>query len=811
MNNVLKRFLCAFLCTALLLGCLGTASAAGKKKSADPDISKLFSSWYYVTDTIPEGMTRTEFTTLYTLYDQNYDNREDVQNCEVTFISGEEALKDAVIAELVNFGNGQQHYNLKIDNDALTTTGQAVFHILIETENLKWEEKDTLVVLDYNEYPLVETRENELAYDAQIGDSFIASEMMADAATINTADIASKVKFRTKLDLLLHYLDLDYSYEDYKDLSNRYDRVRDDIEIKRDYSIPNSSECVLSFVVKKYGAHHVLVEYEMGNVLYSVPVTLTAEGFAVQTYDTMAPGAKVQCEAYGSTKPITVTWSVEGENATINEETGLLKIDSSAVMGSRFTVKAVTSDGREASMELVLNDGALADIEYSKTRGDRGFYVPIPDGWYNDDFDLYYGEGHVVLADEYYGNSKLAIDAMVYMLGTEKYLGPLLEDPETAKQTVKASFGAKEDSAVKNLQTEWFDIDGHPALLDTFEYYRDGVFAYHLGILWYARNNRILLVRAFSVPSGGGGADKAKKISMLDMEKIAGLIRYEPDEAELLAADTEITVSSKGDPVSVSAGKSLQFAVTYANTKVVNKKNKNDAVNWSVVDAETGAEAEGITISEKGQLSVAKDLAAPVKLQVKAVSAQFGTSAEYSLTAMPIISKVNIEPAELFFYVGTDEPQTVKASLEPDTIPPMGLSWTPAKAGIVEISEVEDGVVSIKPLAAGKTTIAVKEPGGKNAKLTISVVEPVESLELTLKGNAKPGGSVAVTAALQPKQAGNKNLEWTLDVGEEIATINAKGQVKISKEAASGTIITVTCTALGAPEPIVSTIQIEIP
>jgi hypothetical protein len=133
------------------------------------------------------------------------------------------------------------------------------------------------------------------------------------------------------------------------------------------------------------------------------------------------------------------------------------------------------------------------------------------------------------------------------------------------------------------------------------------------------------------------------------------------------------------------------------------------------------------------------------------------------------------------------------------------------KKDIIEITDVADGEVSIKPLAAGKTTIAVKEPGGKNAKLNVSVVQPVESVTLTVKGNIKPGGSVNVAADLQPKQAGNKNLEWSVDVGEDVATINAKGQVKISKEAASGTKITVTCKALGSPEPIVSTTEIEIP
>ena len=115
----------------------------------------------------------------------------------------------------------------------------------------------------------------------------------------------------------------------------------------------------------------------------------------------------------------------------------------------------------------------------------------------------------------------------------------------------------------------------------------------------------------------------------------------------------------------------------------------------------------------------------------------------------------------------------------------------------------------IRPLAAGKTTVQVKEPGGKNAKLTVNVVEPAADLELTVNGKAKPGSTVTVKETVLSKQAGNKTVEWKLDVGEDIATIN-KGKVRITETAEEGTVITVTCTATGAPEPIVKTVQIEV-
>ena len=49
-----------------------------------------------------------------------------------------------------------------------------------------------------------------------------------------------------------------------------------------------------------------------------------------------------------------------------------------------------------------------------------------------------------------------------------------------------------------------------------------------------------------------------------------------------------------------------------------------------------------------------------------------------------------------------------------------------------------------------------------------------------------------------------------MDVDESIATITGNGQVRINKSAPVGTVITVTCTAEGAPEPVTATYQLEV-
>ena len=197
-------------------------------------------------------------------------------------------------------------------------------------------------------------------------------------------------------------------------------------------------------------------------------------------------------------------------------------------------------------------------------------------------------------------------------------------------------------------------------------------------------------------------------------------------------------------------------------------------------------------------------------MEVRVSSPIFHTSAAYAVTVIPAAAKVSANPAEVFFYTDTNAQETVQAVLEPDTVPPVGITWKLKKEGIVELTPGENGTAVLKPLAAGKTAVTVSEPGGKNATVNVTVTDAVTAVELTAKGKSTPGGAVTVAAVLQPKTAGNKQLKWSLDVGEDIATVNEKGQVKISRTAPAGTVFHVTCTALGAPEPVSATVEITV-
>ncbi len=808
MKNMLRKLLCAALCIALLAGCLGTASAEGKKKARDS--IDIFDTWYYVYDTIPEGMKYEYSYSIVSLSDQNYMNDEAIISLEVVFVSGDESLKDAITVTSEPLSDGTNFYTIRVDNEALTATGSAEFRIVAETENLILEKQGKLVVLDYNEYPLIEEKQSIPVFNAQIGETFVDHDLLAKTAVINAKKIAQKIGFKSGVvDILQHYLGVERSYEGYKNSANPYERSVESISIDLGSRIIGETEASATITVRKFGAHHLYLTYELGNLRYKAPFILKVDGFEVKTYDKAVPGAQVQCEIIGDTDGITYTWSVEGEGAVIDEN-GLLTIDENTPMGARFVVTAAKTDGEAASIEITLNAGVLGGLDFPTNRQSEGFLIPIPgNNWNNEDYDWRYGDGNPLKATYYSGGNILRMTGKVLRYGGDTYPDLLMEDPGFAIGVVQLFLEVSESESIRNLKSIWAEIDGHPARLQTFELYSEGSFSSHVGVIWYPRNTRFLMISVYS-QSYGGDPESTSRVSIQDLERIASFIQYNPKEAPITAADAAITITVKDNPETVTAGKTIQFSAKFGNPAKV-RKNKNDTINWTVKNAETGEEVSGVTISANGQLKVDKELSAPVDVQVTATAASFGNSASYNLKAIPAVTAIAVEPAELFFFTGKDDSQTAKVILTPETVPLAGITWTPARKDLIEIADNQDGTVSIKPLKAGKTIITVKEPSGKNTKLNVSVADPVETVTLALQGNVKAGNTVTINATLMPRAAGNKNVEWSLDVGDDIATIDTKGKLKIAKEAVSGTKITVTCRALGAPSPVTATLEVEIP
>lgn len=791
-RDIMRSILCLVLAGAMLLSV--TASAAGKK---DSESIELFGDpacgWFYVPSTLPEGVTPVDYEKEVRLHkyswrgeaDSSIENPQGAETATLTFVSGDEALKDALVVTEepgTKWVDGEQvettKVMLRVNNDQLTAPGTALFHLSCEGANFALEQDIPLIVLSWEEDPLITPRENPELVTLRVGESFDASWVGLLARESRHEDeILQRVpaeNWTGQTDLII---------------TGAADGV-----LEEDYSSWRMMK------IKKSGSWDATYTYEFNNILWRATVPMQALPYWIQGPDVIRPGEageyKVTDQEGG--KGRTFTWSLEGEGVTLDAETGTVTVAADAAP-STFVLTATPSDGQPAAtFKGAVGSGLLAGVEFALDENAAvGFSFSYPSdavrfsssgaSWYTVDDSA----PNCILLDYY----------------VDEEHPEFAEDPETAREFY-ADLDADLEGLTVELDEEIEPEEGHPARVVIVRVDNNGE-SYSLGILLYARNNRMAQARLFSMPQNGTPWEELPKVEKEDMIRIAEGIKYNHEWAPISVLDAAITLSTKEETNVVTAGKRLTFLAAFADPEKVNKQAKNDAIEWSVTDANGGEAPAGVSIGNNGVLSTGKTDTV-LNVEVKATSPVFHVSATYPVTIIPAVQKISVEPAELFFYTGTDTPQTVKAVLEPEAVPPVGITWTAAKADLVEITpDEENGTATIKPLAAGKTAIAVKEPGGKNAKLNVSVVDPVEDVELAISGKTTPGGTVTVKETIVPKQAGNKNVEWSLDVGEDIATVS-KGKVKIAKDAPVGTVITVTCTALGAPEPVVRTVQIEV-
>ena len=173
------------------------------------------------------------------------------------------------------------------------------------------------------------------------------------------------------------------------------------------------------------------------------------------------------------------------------------------------------------------------------------------------------------------------------------------------------------------------------------------------------------------------------------------------------------------------------------------------------------------------------------------------------------IRQVNAQTEGIVLYVDSDDSVTLQYVPEAGGTPEKA-EWILRPDYLAQILPGEGETVTLQPVRTGKGKISIHPLTGKVAQIRISVLQPVESIELRQNGRALPGGILFINTILRPKNAGDRTITWSLDVGEDVATINKHGKIRISPDTPAGTVITVTCTAFGAKTPVVQTIEVTV-
>lgn len=787
----------ALLLTAVLLLSIAPMSFAAKKGQGSVyGLEGRLFTWLYATDTIPEGVGLIEASDSINMYqgsrmgnEPEYED-EHVFDIQISFVSGDERLKDAVI---IDKNEESQSMTVRIDNNVIRQPGEAILHFVCEGENLRAEFDRTIRVVDYSEYPAFTAVQEKAEYTFYPGDKLEPAKVAGMALTENIHSIAGTLP-QNDCDYYpfysLGYWDFNpsLSYDD-QAFSGMFDVKYEQSEYnyKEWYEAARSGSCTVSAIGT------------FNNVMVAVPVTLNVLGYSLNGPEMIKPGETAEYTINQADNTArTFTYTVEGEGATFAD--GKLTAGSEA---GTVTLIATPDTGEPAAKkQIMIADGVLGVYQTTQTSLWGYVFNRITDdaaGFRYGKLQNRYGYG-ASYYDPETGNIRLNITYIIYTSGSFR------ENPEDAlayynSEKFQSIYSEGTISAQGDLE-----FDGHPARYMLMTYpMSDGTTA-SVGVLAYARNDDYLLFTVQSYVDNPG--ETPAPVTLSDLNIVSAGLTYDDSALEITQADGTITINCKEGAQAVTAGKKLNFSAVFSKPEITYNTDLN-AISWSVVDAETGEPSADVTITDKGVLTAGKNISSILKVKVVAVSDMFHSRSEYDLTVMPVIKKVILEPAEIFLYEGSDAEVTVTAKLDPD-ITPIGLTWTTKKEGVVEAKVNEDGTAVFKAVAAGKIQYTVKEPGGKTATLKVNVVPPVTALTLSYKGKASPGKTVTITPIFEPKKPGNSAVEWSVNVGEDVATISNKGALKISKDAAPGTVITVTCKALGAPEPVVMTIDVPV-
>ena len=785
----------------------------------------LFSRLYYLPSTLPERYTALEVCETIGL--ESLDGKKKnvkPEACSLVFVSGTEGLRNSV--EII-YDSEKMTTSLVVSPEKLTETGNAVFLMKAEGNGLYFENELTLTVISWDEHPLFDPVSPFLRATVSQGTGETTEE---DGTRIRL------YKNNTNLytnEELIPLLLTDHTSEVAETCLNEAQReeaarVRTtgaglyglrpagqypegELWTGRFTAVPYSYDYYSGYQFRKAGKYEFRLNPGQSNIKAPAAV-ITVLPYSITGPSALQPGTEgifsVDDTDPGSGR--TFALSAEGDGISFDSDTGVLSVIASTAAGTVYTVSAQPSDGQPAvQMTGTVADGLLyteniaSALFLDSAEMSQGFSVPVLTGpkeyhiWQAGKTEDGGVEAYGATDDE---EAPYAIEIEYRILKLDRFA----EDAEAAEQIYS---GIETYENAEDVQEESVLLEGHPGRIRVMKINgTNGPCS--CGEIILVRNDRMLVTDIYCTPQNGTGYEDIPKVTMTDMRKMAKQVRYDPSAAPLTLADGAFTLSTKEGADSLPAGQRLNMQAVFASPEKVNTGAKNDSLIWSVTGPEGGSLPAGVSIDKNGVLSADRKISGITRAEVRAESPLFGTTAVFPFTVYPAVKSFTLEPSELFLYAGTDASADVTAVLQPEGALAQGITWVPDKEGLLEVTVTGECTAKIKALTACKTSVTVTEPSGWHVRLPVSVIEPVTSVKLSVTSKAYVGGKCWIIAEFEPAKPENAAVEWTLNVGEDVATINRMGLLSVSKNVPKGTLITVYCKALGAPEPVIGSIDL---
>ncbi|MBO7661808.1 MAG: hypothetical protein J6U01_00375, partial [Clostridia bacterium] len=724
-----------------------------------------FFSWVYTTAGLPENVTPREMTLAVSSL-----SGDPIDGAEAVFLEGDEKLREAVTVS----ADGK----VSIDNTLLTEAGTARFRLSFQTAGETFEQEETLTVLDYAETPSPTELYVDPVFYMEPGQQFTSQQALNAIVREEYASYCLVSGFALPAaELTVEPRALSgMSWDEEKDL----------------------------YTVDEFGMYDLKILRSIGNLTWTLPFQVQATAYSITGPAWLMPGQTGQYRVtdVDAAAGRTYRWSVSGNEAEIGEKTGVLTVSREAATGMPLTLVLTPEPGAAIKTQIRIVDGALSGLTETTAEPEAGFQVPVPSG---DAWETHVSEkrenGWIYRS---YGTGAEGA-SLIIEARTDPITSGFREDDQAAlayyDETV---FNEK----ARNLQTETLRIDGHYARLYTYTTDGQNQQVYRMGEIAYCRNNRLLTLNVYATGTGVP-EDSLIPVTMKDLHLLAEMIHYDPDQAPVKQADTRLTVTAQDETEELGAGRSVWMTARYAGENL-GQTPEEKAFRWTVTDAESGGETQAASITSDGRLTAAAGLTRTTEVVVTAVSEAFGTKASRRMRLIPVSKGISIDSGDLMLYVGAAEATTVRAVMIPEEMPAEGLFWRTTRPNLFEVTDMKDGSVQVRALGTGNGYLSVREPGGKAAQIALKAAIPVETVQLTWSGSARPGRSMNFSAKLLPLNAGIRTVRWSVDVDEKTARINRKGRLTIQPGVAAGTVIKVTCTADGAPVPVTATAEITV-
>ncbi len=251
-----------------------------------------------------------------------------------------------------------------------------------------------------------------------------------------------------------------------------------------------------------------------------------------------------------------------------------------------------------------------------------------------------------------------------------------------------------------------------------------------------------------------------------------------------------VTITGTGvenKKATMTAGGTLQLTATVLPEGATEKE-----VTWSVDETNSGVVTLNDTTGNEVTVTAVKAGTATIT-----ATAKDGSSASDSITVTvnPVeVASVSItKDGTVTSYETLNKDATLQltATVEPDNATNSDVTWSSNNTGVATVDK--NGLVTA---VGGGTATITATAGGKEATCEIKVEIPVQSVTISAKDGTttspatlKPGGTLQLTANVEPAGADYDEITWTVTNGAEYVTISTP---------ATGETVTVTAKAAGS-------------